>query len=100
MSASLGAALHPARTTKQDPDDRVFTEKGVAADLLDFMEEFQKARPHLADRDFYVTGESYAVSPEWPALCTLMGFEQASPRLSDRFLVDRQHTHVLLRPCP
>ncbi len=39
----------------------MFTEKGVAGDLLDFMEEFLKARPHLADRPFYVTGESYAV---------------------------------------
>ena len=46
----------------QDPSDQVHDEPGVAADLLDFMQEFQKARPHLADRDFFVTGESYGVS--------------------------------------
>lgn len=46
----------------EDPDDQVYTEPGVAADLLDFLQEFQKARPHLAEREFYVTGESYAVS--------------------------------------
>jgi carboxypeptidase C (cathepsin A) len=46
----------------QDSDDQVHDEPGVAADLLDFMQEFQKARPHLANREFYVTGESYGVS--------------------------------------
>lgn len=44
----------------EDPDDQVHTEPGVAADLLDFLQEFQKARPHLAERECYVTGESYA----------------------------------------
>ena len=37
------------------------TEAGVAGDLQDFMEEFFKARPHLANRAFYITGESFAV---------------------------------------
>jgi carboxypeptidase C (cathepsin A) len=46
----------------QDSGDQVHDEPGVAADLLDFMQEFQKARPHLADREFFVTGESYGVS--------------------------------------
>jgi carboxypeptidase C (cathepsin A) len=43
----------------KDSGDQVHDEPGVAADLLDFMQEFQKARPHLADREFFVTGESY-----------------------------------------
>ena len=45
----------------QDPDDRVFTEGGVAADLQDFLEQLFLARPHLASRKFFITGESYAV---------------------------------------
>lgn len=39
-------------------------------------EEFQKARPHLANRDFYVTGESYAVSLILP-ICILKCFVRA-----------------------
>lgn len=33
---------------------------GVAADMLDFLREFLAVRPHLADNDLYITGESYA----------------------------------------
>lgn len=39
------------------PDDSVYDEHGVAADMLDFITEFLKAHPHLADNDFFVTGE-------------------------------------------
>eukprot|EP00892_Ulva_mutabilis_P009379 jgi/Ulvmu1/6813/UM031_0016.1 len=43
-----------------DPADTVHSEKGVAIDMLDFLQEFMAAHPELADNDFYVTGESYA----------------------------------------
>jgi carboxypeptidase C (cathepsin A) len=56
----VDSPLNVGFSYSEDPDDRVTTEEGVAGDLLDFLEEFQKARPHLANRDFYVTGESYA----------------------------------------
>ncbi|PNG99260.1 Serine carboxypeptidase 3, partial [Tetrabaena socialis] len=46
--------------TSQDPRDRVYDEKGVAVDMLDFMYEFYRAHPDMLDNDFYVTGESYA----------------------------------------
>ncbi|EFJ37661.1 serine carboxypeptidase-like enzyme [Selaginella moellendorffii] len=35
-------------------------EKGVSKDMYDFLEAFFKKHPEYADRDFYVTGESYA----------------------------------------
>eukprot|EP00892_Ulva_mutabilis_P009381 jgi/Ulvmu1/6815/UM031_0019.1 len=43
-----------------DPADAVYNEKGVAHDMLDFLQEFMEAHPELADNEFYVTGESYA----------------------------------------
>jgi hypothetical protein len=43
-----------------DDDDRCYDEACVAADMLDFMQALFAARPHLAGRDVYVTGESYA----------------------------------------
>jgi len=43
-----------------DPTDVVSSEHVVAADMLDFLEAFFEAHPDLADREFYITGESYA----------------------------------------
>eukprot|EP00899_Mesostigma_viride_P013761 jgi/Mesvir1/22386/Mv17877-RA.2 len=43
-----------------DPRDLVHNEKGVADDMWDFLQEFLAAHPSLADRPFFVTGESYA----------------------------------------
>lgn len=43
-----------------DPADTVTTEKGVADDMLDFLQAFFAAHPDLAHRDFFVTGESFA----------------------------------------
>ncbi|KAK9806679.1 hypothetical protein WJX73_007406 [Symbiochloris irregularis] len=44
----------------EDERDRVFDERVVGLDMLDFLLEFLEARPQYQDRDFYVTGESYA----------------------------------------
>ncbi|GMH40025.1 hypothetical protein BSKO_07929 [Bryopsis sp. KO-2023] len=41
-------------------DARSSSQDGVALDVLEFMREFYLAHPDMADRDFYVTGESYA----------------------------------------
>ncbi|KAG1675310.1 hypothetical protein FOA52_015984 [Chlamydomonas sp. UWO 241] len=41
-------------------EDRVFNEILVADDMLDFLQEFFEVHPDLAERPFYVTGESYA----------------------------------------
>lgn len=35
-------------------------EVGVANDMYDFLQQFMKAHPDLAERDFYAIGESYA----------------------------------------
>ncbi len=43
-----------------DPADDVHDEKRVAADMLQFLNEFSDAHPELKGRDFFVTGESYA----------------------------------------
>lgn len=43
-----------------DNEDRCFDEDCVANDMLDFLEAFMDARPELAGKPFYVTGESYA----------------------------------------
>eukprot|EP00892_Ulva_mutabilis_P009378 jgi/Ulvmu1/6812/UM031_0015.1 len=43
-----------------DPADKVRGEMGVAADMVDFLQEFMAAHPELADNDLYITGESYA----------------------------------------
>lgn len=43
-----------------DPRDRVFSERLVADDMLDFFQAFYAARPELSERPTYVTGESYA----------------------------------------
>ncbi|DBA94519.1 hypothetical protein WJX77_001353 [Trebouxia sp. C0004] len=43
-----------------DPRDRVFSEHTVAEDMLDFLQAFLEVHPEMADRDFFVTGESYA----------------------------------------
>ncbi|WIA37630.1 hypothetical protein OEZ86_014531 [Tetradesmus obliquus] len=44
----------------EDPRDDVSGEHQVAEDMLDFLQEFFEARPHLANRDFFISGESYA----------------------------------------
>ncbi|KAK9803587.1 hypothetical protein WJX72_002534 [[Myrmecia] bisecta] len=43
-----------------DDRDRVYDEKVVADDMLDFLQLFIAAHPEFKDRDFFVTGESYA----------------------------------------
>jgi len=43
-----------------DDRDRCFDEDCVGKDMLDFLEHFFTARPELAGKAFYVTGESYA----------------------------------------
>eukprot|EP00878_Enallax_costatus_P000305 GHUV01000378.1.p1 GENE.GHUV01000378.1~~GHUV01000378.1.p1 ORF type:complete len:521 (+),score=122.91 GHUV01000378.1:129-1565(+) len=43
-----------------DPRDDVSGEHQVAEDMLDFLQEFFEARPHQANRDFFISGESYA----------------------------------------
>lgn len=43
-----------------DPRDDVSGEHQVAEDMLDFLQEFFEARPHLNNRDFFISGESYA----------------------------------------
>ncbi|KAK9835225.1 hypothetical protein WJX81_007216 [Elliptochloris bilobata] len=42
-----------------DPRDRVYDEKVVAADMLDFMLAFYQKFPEYAGRELYITGESY-----------------------------------------
>lgn len=44
----------------ESEDDRVYDEDVVGDDMLDFLQEFFAVHPELADRPFYVTGESYA----------------------------------------
>ncbi|MEW5315793.1 MAG: hypothetical protein WDW38_007198 [Sanguina aurantia] len=44
----------------EDERDRVFDEKTVGDDMLDFLQEFFAVHPEIADNDFFVTGESYA----------------------------------------
>lgn len=56
----VDSPLNVGYSYSEDPEDRVFTEPRVSADLLDFLQEFFKARPKLAKNDFFVTGESYA----------------------------------------
>lgn len=46
--------------SSSESDSRHISRKGVAQDVLEFMREFYKAHPDMADRDFYVSGESYA----------------------------------------
>ncbi|PNW82448.1 hypothetical protein CHLRE_06g279400v5 [Chlamydomonas reinhardtii] len=43
-----------------DGRDRVFDEGRVGRDMLDFLYEFYRAHPEVAENPFYVTGESYA----------------------------------------
>eukprot|EP00898_Chlorokybus_atmophyticus_P003175 jgi/Chlat1/3859/Chrsp26S00302 len=43
----------------QDPRDVVTDEEGVAEDMYDFLQEFLAVHTEVADRDFYITGESY-----------------------------------------
>lgn len=43
-----------------DPRDRVYDEHTVAEDMLEFLQAFLEVHPDMADRDFFVTGESYA----------------------------------------
>lgn len=43
-----------------DDRDRCYDEDCVADDMLDFLEALWAARPELAGRPFFVTGESYA----------------------------------------
>ncbi len=55
----------------------------MSADLLDFMQVFLKARPHLSDNDFFITGESYAgcgtAPPLLPARPSLLVEVHSSP---------------------
>lgn len=51
--------------SKDASDHRHISRKGVAQDVLEFMREFYKAHPDMADRDFYVSGESYAGKFMW-----------------------------------
>ena len=44
----------------ENPDDRCYDEECVSRDMVDFMYALLEARPDLRQRDFYVTGESYA----------------------------------------
>lgn len=44
----------------EDDRDRCYDEKCVSDDMLDFLQEFYKAKPELQGNEFYVTGESYA----------------------------------------
>jgi carboxypeptidase C (cathepsin A) len=46
----------------------VYGEDGVADDMLDFLQEFFEAHPDMADRPFFVTGESYAVGAAGPGV--------------------------------
>jgi carboxypeptidase C (cathepsin A) len=43
-----------------DERDRIHDEVGVGDDMLDFLQAFFAKHPEFADRDFFVTGESYA----------------------------------------
>ena len=47
----------------QDERDRVYDEKVVAADMLDFLKEFRIAHPSYFEAPLFVTGESYAGVP-------------------------------------
>lgn len=40
-------------------DSRHISREGVAQDIVEFVHEFYAAHPDMADREFYVTGESY-----------------------------------------
>lgn len=40
-----------------DPRDRVYDEKVVAADMLDFLLAFYDKFPEYAGRELYITGE-------------------------------------------
>lgn len=56
------AAVQPINTGfsySNDERDRVYDEKVVAADMLDFLAEFRAAHPSYFDADLFVTGESY-----------------------------------------
>ncbi|GIL67070.1 hypothetical protein Vafri_20506 [Volvox africanus] len=44
----------------EDWRDRVYNEKVVGDDMLDFLYEFYQAHPELMSNDLFVTGESYA----------------------------------------
>ncbi|BDA42498.1 Serine carboxypeptidase 3 [Coccomyxa sp. Obi] len=44
----------------EDERDRVFDEKVVGADMLDFLKEFRAAHPSYFDAPLFITGESYA----------------------------------------
>ncbi|GIL92291.1 hypothetical protein Vretimale_18448 [Volvox reticuliferus] len=44
----------------EDWRDRVYNEKVVGDDMLDFLYEFYQAHPELMGNDLFVTGESYA----------------------------------------
>jgi len=43
----------------------VYDEKVVAADMLDFLQEFRIAHPSYFDAPLFVTGESYAGMPSF-----------------------------------
>eukprot|EP00850_Spirogloea_muscicola_P003700 SM000015S01200 [mRNA] locus=s15:556823:559773:+ [translate_table: standard] len=42
-----------------DPRDMRHDEKGVSEDMYDFLQVFLEAHPDYADRDLFITGESY-----------------------------------------
>lgn len=59
-----------------DERDRVYDEKVVAADMLDFLSEFREAHPsYFSSNDLYVTGESYG-----GALWELKAYRQVCER--------------------
>ena len=53
-------SVHVARSGfsySADPRDRVYDEKVVAADMLDFLLAFYDKFPEYAGRELYITGE-------------------------------------------
>jgi hypothetical protein len=59
---NVGSSKFP-QTWMQDERDRVYDEKVVAADMLDFLKEFRIAHPSYFEAPLFVTGESYAGVP-------------------------------------
>lgn len=61
----------------QDERDRVYDEKVVAADMLDFLKEFRIAHPSYFEAPLFVTGESYAGVPPICRLTQLIVSKEA-----------------------
>jgi carboxypeptidase C (cathepsin A) len=58
-AAAVPQPINTGFSYSNDERDRVFDEKVVAADMLDFLAEFREAHPAYFKNDLYVTGESY-----------------------------------------